>query len=121
MDLDLEEDYDDRVQEIKDEFEESGREAGLNSSPSREVKEELIEKEEMLMGSRKTGDGKVSSESIEETERIIIDDSNKESFTIREVTQEEGEEQEPYGEVPTPVLESTPYKGHGKGGGKVSA
>jgi len=36
----------------------------------------------MLGESRKTGDGKVSSESTEETERIIIDDSNKESYTI---------------------------------------
>jgi len=68
MDLDLGEEYDDKVQEILDELEESGREAGLNSSPSREIKEELIEKEEVSRGSRKTGDGKVSSESTEETE-----------------------------------------------------
>jgi len=34
MDLDLGEEYDDRVQEVEDELEESGKEAGLNSSPS---------------------------------------------------------------------------------------
>jgi len=78
MDLDLGEEYDDRVQEIVDELEESGREAGLNCSPSREIKKELIEEEILLRGNRKTGDRKVSSESTEEIERIIIDDSNEE-------------------------------------------
>jgi len=120
MDLDLGEEYDERVQEIVYELEESGREAELNSSPSREIKEELIEEEEMSRGSRKTGDEKVSSESTEETERIIIDDSNEESYTIKGVTQEDQDEPDPHGEVPTPISESTPHVGYEMGEGKVS-
>jgi len=114
MDLDLGEEYDNRVQEVVDELEESGREVGLNSSPSREIKEELIEKEEVLRGSRKTGDGKMSNESTEETEQIFIDYSNEESYIIRGVIQEDEDEPDPHGEVPTPVSESTPYVGCGK-------
>jgi len=101
---------------IWDELKESGREEGLINSPSREIKEELIQREEVLMGSRKTGDGKVSSDSTEETERIMIDDSNEESYTIRGVTQEDEDEPDAHGEVPTPVSESTPYEGHERGG-----
>jgi len=92
MDLDLEKNYEEVVQDIVDELEESGREAGLTSSPSREIKEELIEREEVSRESRKTGDGKVSSDSTEEVEHIMIDDSVEgESSTIREVIREEGD------------------------------
>jgi len=66
-------------------------------------------------GSRKTGDGKVSSDSTEETERIMIDDSNKERYTIKRVTPEDEDELDPHGEVPTPVSEFTPYDRHEKG------
>jgi len=76
MDIDLREDYEDRVQEIVNDLEESGREAEADNSPSRKVKEELIERE-MARGNRKTGNGKVSSDSAEEGERIIIDNSTE--------------------------------------------
>jgi len=65
----------------------------------------------VLRGSRKTGDGKVSSESTEETEQIIIDENNEESYTIRGVIQEDEDEPDPHGKVPTPVSESTLYVG----------
>jgi len=48
---------------------------GFEESPSSAVKEEIIEREEMSRRSRKTGDGRVSSESAEELERIVIEDS----------------------------------------------
>jgi len=120
MDLDLGEDYEDRVQDMVDELEESGREAGFISFPSREIKEELIKKKEVSRESRKTGDGKVSSDSTEETERIMIEDSNEESYTIKRVTQQDEDEPDPHGEVPTPVSESTPYDGHEKRAGKMN-
>jgi len=42
MDIDLGDDYEERVHEIVQELEESGREAGSTESPSKTVKEELI-------------------------------------------------------------------------------
>jgi len=86
----------------------------LTYLPSREFKEELIETEEISRGGRKGGDRKVSSESTDETERIVIEDSvGKESFMIRTVGleggDEEGEQPVPPGKVLTPpVNESTP-------------
>jgi len=61
MDVDLGEDYDLSVQQIVEELEQPGKEAGLSKSPSREIKEELIEREEISREGRKVGDGKVSS------------------------------------------------------------
>jgi len=55
MEIDLGEKYDQRVQEIVQDFEESGREAGLTGSPSRYIKEELIEREEISRESRSGG------------------------------------------------------------------
>jgi len=72
-------------------------------------------------GSRKTSDGKVSSGSAEETERIMINDSNEESYTIQRVTQEDEDEPELHREIPTPVSESTPYDGHEKWAGKMNS
>jgi len=55
---------------------------------------------------RKGGDGKVSSESTEETEKIVIEDSvEEESFVIRTVGPEREDEDkdqpEPLGKIPT--------------------
>jgi len=68
----------------------------------------------MSRSSRKGGDGKVSSESTEETEKIVIEDSaEEESFVIGTVItdKKEGDEEQPEhpGEISTPPLsESTP-------------
>jgi len=122
MDMDLGKEYEERVQEIVQDLEESRREAGLASSPSRDIKEELIEREEVSRGSRKTGDEKVSSDSTEEVEHIMIDGSlEKESYTIRGVIQKEGDEPDPHREIPTPVSESRPYEGHEKEGRKANS
>jgi len=111
MDVDLGDEEEERVREIAHELEESGR--GVGSSPSREVKEELIE-EEMTKENRKTRDGKVSSDSAEEVDRITIDDSAEvESFMVRAAGYGD-EEPEPPRDVVTPTLESTPYVGHEK-------
>jgi len=111
MDVDLGEEDEERVREIASELRESGRE--VESSPSREIKEELIEQERDKQG-RRTGDGKVSSESAEEVERIIIDDSSEvESFMVRAAGHGEDELEVP-GDIPTPTRESTPYSGHEK-------
>jgi len=68
---------------------------------------------ELLLNHRKTGDGKVSSDSADKGERINIDDSIKgESFMVRTTRQEEEDELEPPRDLLTPTLESTPYKGH---------
>jgi len=113
MEMDLGEEDEQRVQENVQDLEKSGREAGLTSSPSRDVKEELIERR-YREKSERGGDGKVSSESTEETERIVIEDSvDGESFMVRTVMpergDEEGEQPVPPGEVLTPpVNESTP-------------
>jgi len=58
MDVDLREEYDLSVQEIVEDLEQSGREAGLSSSPSRFIKEELIEREQISSEGRKVGTGK---------------------------------------------------------------
>jgi len=120
MDIDLGEDYEERVQEIVNELEESGREAEVENSPSRDVKEELIERE-MSRENRKTGDGKVSSDSAEEGERLVIDDSTEgERFMIRTMRHEEGDEPAPLRDILTPILESTPCEGHEREGRKAS-
>jgi len=109
--------YDLRVQEIVHELEESGGEGGLGGSPSRSVKEELIGREETYRNSSKLGDGKISSESAEEIEKIVIEDSIEgDSFMIRTVGEEgcceETDQPEPRGEVLTPpISESTPSDG----------
>jgi len=79
----------------------------------------LIEREEISRKGRKVRDGKVSSESMDETEKIVIeqDSVGEESFMIGtvglEVGDEEGEKPVPPGEVLTPpVNESTPRAGN---------
>jgi len=75
----------------------------------------LIEKKGVSKGSRKTSDKKVSSNSTEEVEHIIIDDSMEGgSYMIRAVRQEEEDEPGPHREIPTPVLESTPCERRGR-------
>jgi len=121
MDIDLREDYDERVQEIVNDLEESGREVEVDNFPSRDMKEELIESE-MSRENRKTGDGKVSSDSAEEGERIVIDDSTEgESFIIRTIYLEEKDEPPaPLRNILTPILEYTPCKAHEREGRKAS-
>jgi len=122
MDVDLGDEYEERVHKIVQELEASGREAGLEESPSRTMKEELeeIEIEETSRESRKVGDGKVSSESAEEIDRIVIEDSMEgESYMIRTVGQEEDDEPVPHRNVLTPVMESTPIEGRDKEGGRI--
>jgi len=88
MDIDLGEDYEERVQEIVNDLNKSGRDVEADNSPSRKVKEELIDRE-MARENRKTGNGKVSSDSAEKAERIVIDDSFEvESFMVRTTKQE---------------------------------
>jgi len=111
MDVDLGEEEEERVREITNELEESGRD--VEGSPSREIKEELIERE-MTKENRRTGDGKVSSDSAEEVERILIDDSSEvESFMVRAAGRRD-DEPEPPRDILTPTLESTPCEGHEK-------
>jgi len=112
MEMDLGDDYDERVQKIVQDLEESGREAGLTKSPSRLIKEELIEREETSRESRKWGGGggMVSNDSAEEIESIVIEDRVEgESYMIRTVRQEVGTEEEdepvPPRNVLTPVIE----------------
>jgi len=69
MEMDLGDDYEERLQEIVQELEEPGREAGLTESPSRLIKEELIKRKETLRDRRKVGDGMVSNESTEEIKK----------------------------------------------------
>jgi len=109
MDVDLGEEEEERVREIANELEESGRD--VEGSPSREIKEELI-KREMIKENRRTGDGKVSSDSAEEVERILIDDSSEvESFMVRAAGRR-NDEPEPPRDILMRTLESTPYEGH---------
>jgi len=115
MDVDLGKDYDLSVQQVVEELEQPGKEADLSESPSREIKEELIEREGISREGRKVGEGKVSSESAEEGDRITIEDSVwDEDYMIRTVGAEnwaQGEEEPaPVGDVVTPVMESTPIK-----------
>jgi len=56
INVDLGEEYDLSVQQIVEDLEQSGREAGLFSSPSRVIKEELIEREGISRKKRKLGD-----------------------------------------------------------------
>jgi len=121
MDIDLEEEYEERVQEIVHDLEESGRDAEVDNSPSRDVKEKLIDRE-ISRENRKTCDGKVSSDSAEEGERIVIDDSTEgESFMISTMRQEEGDEPAPLRNILTPILESTPCEGHEREGGRKAS
>jgi len=104
--MDMGEEYDLSVQAIVHELEGSEREIGLAGSPSRSVKEELIENK-MSRDVRKGGDGKMSSESTEETEKIVIEDSaEEESFVIGTVVtdKEDGDEEqaEPVREMSSP-------------------
>jgi len=120
MDMDLGQEYEEKVHELVQDLERSSREAGFDNSPSRTMKEELIEKEEISRESRKVGDGKVSSESAEEIELIVIEDSMEgESYMIRTVGQDKGEEPVPRRDVLTPVMESTPMEGRNKEKGKA--
>jgi len=112
--MEMGKEYDLRVQEIVQDLEESGIEVGLMGSPSRSVKEELIEREQIYRDSRKGEDGKISSESAEVVEKIIIvDSSDGDSFMVRTVglrgCSEDMDQPEPLGEISTPpVDESTP-------------
>jgi len=118
MDMKMGEEYEDRVQEIVNDLEESGKELEADNSPSREVKEELIEME-MARGNKTTGDGKLSSDSGEEGERIVIDNSIQgESFMVRTMKQEKEDEPAPPRDLMTPILESTPCEGHESEGRK---
>jgi len=82
---------------------------------ARAVKEELIEKEEVSRESRKKGDGKVSSDSAEEIEHILIEDSMEgEAYMIRTVIQEREDKPTPQRDVLTPVMELTPVEGREK-------
>jgi len=63
LDVDLGDEYNQSVQEILEDLEQSGKEFELAGSPSRVIKEELIEREEISREGKKVGDGKVSSES----------------------------------------------------------
>jgi len=111
--LEMGEEYDLRVQEVVQELEEPCGEAEREYISSRDMKEELIE---MARDDRKGGDGKMSSESTEETERIIIEDSSEgDSFMVRGVGLQhevDAEQPEPPGETSTPPRgESTPMDG----------
>jgi len=71
------------------------------------------------------GDGRVSSESTEEIERIVIEDSaDGKSYMVRTVGPEiwvnEGEEPVPLRDDQTPVMESTPVEGRDKEKEKVN-
>jgi len=108
------EEYDIRGSEAQ-EFEETGGGAETEYISSRDLKEELIE---MARDDRKEEDGKRSSESTEETERIVIEDSSEgDSFMVRGVGLQYGvevdaEQPEPPGEISTPPRgESTPIVG----------
>jgi len=115
MDIELGEEYEKEIHEIVKDLEASGREAGLDGSPARTMKDELIEREEVSRESRKKGDGKVSSDSAEEIERIVIEDSMEgEAYMIRTVLQEGKDEPTPHKDVLLPVMESTPIEGHEK-------
>jgi len=80
-----------------------------------------MEREVMSRENRKVGDGKVSSESAKEADKITIEDSvGEENYMVRTVGGEswaqEDEEPAPTGDVLTPVMESTPVKDLNRGG-----
>jgi len=115
MDIDLGEEYEKGIHEIVQELEASCRETGVDGSPTRVVKEELIEREELSRESRMKGDGKMSSDSAEEVERIVIENSMEgETYMIRTMMQEGDDEPIPQRDVLTPVMESTPVEGREK-------
>jgi len=102
-----------------EDLEQSGREAGLSGSPSRVIKEELIEREEISREGRKVGDRKVSSESTEEVVKILLEDSvDEENYMVRAVATEswgqEDEEPAPARDILTPVMGSTPVENRDK-------
>jgi len=120
MDVDLGEEYEREIHEIVQDLEASGREAGLDGSPARAVKEELIERVEVSSESRKKRDGKTSSDSAEEVEHIMIEDSvERETYMIRTMMQGGKDEPNPQRDVLTPVIESTPIEGRDKERGKI--
>jgi len=89
MDIDLGELYEREIQEIVQDLESSGRKAGVDNSPARDVKAEMIEREECLRESRKKGDGKMSSESSDENDHIVIEDSMEgEVYMVRSMVQD---------------------------------
>jgi len=103
MDVDLGELYDLSVQQIVEDF-------------------ELTEREGISRENRKVGDGKVSSESAEEVEKITIEDNvGEDDCMIRtmegESWDQEDEEPAEAGEVLMPVMGLTPVKGLNRGGG----
>jgi len=73
--MELDDAKEERVKEIAQDLENSGREAGLTESFTRLIKEELIEREETLRESRERGDGMVTNNSMETIEMILIEDS----------------------------------------------
>jgi len=104
-----------------EDLEQSGKEFKLTGSLSRVIKEELTEREEISREGRKVGYRKVSSESAEEVEKILIEDSvEKEHYMMRSVgtkswVQEGEEETVPSRDVLKPVMESTPVERREKG------
>jgi len=115
MDIDLGELYEREIQEIVQDLEASSREAGVDNSPARKVKAEMIEREEGSRESRRKGDGKMSSESADETEHIVMEDSMEgEVCMVRSMIQDEEGEPNPPRDVVTPVMESTPVEGREK-------
>jgi len=122
--MELDDVGEEKVEEIAQELEDSGREAGLTESSTRLIKEELIEREETSRERREGGEGMVTNNSMEVIERIVIEDSiEKENYMIRTVGQvvrfqEDGPV--PPRDVVTPVMESTPVAGHEKEGERVS-
>jgi len=82
------------------------------------IKEELIEREETSRWSRKVGDGRVSSESTEEIERIVIEDNVEgESYMIRTVGQEKEDAPVPHRNVLTQSWSQHRWKFMRKKGG----
>jgi len=118
MDIDLGELYEREIQKIVQDLEASSREAGVDNFPAREVNAEMIEREEGSRESRKKGDGKMSSESADEAEHIVIEDSMEgEVYMVSSMIQDGKGEPNPPRDVVMPVMESTPLEGREKGKG----
>jgi len=78
----------------------------------------MIERVECSRESRKKGDGKMSSESADETDHIVIEDSMEgEVYIVRSMVQDREDESNPPRDVVTPVMESTPMEGRENGKG----